>query len=112
MRFRALLLLLSALAFAPAPALAWSNHGLLTYWAFKDTPEVGQAPDVVVEPLDAFLRDQEQAVADLLAAQESWARANVPTYRGHARRSPGRRRSGARCGCAAEGVVGGVADRG
>ena len=80
MHFRLLLLALAALAFAPAPAFAWSNHGLLTYWAFKDTPEVGQAPDVVVEPLDAFLRDQEQAVADLLAAQESWARANVPTY--------------------------------
>ena len=39
------LALLGALAFSPAPALAWSNHGLLTYWAFKDTPEVGQAPD-------------------------------------------------------------------
>ncbi len=72
--------LLGALAFSPAPALAWSNHGLLTYWAFKDTPEVGQAPDVAAEPIDAFLRDQEQAVANLLDTQESWARANVPTY--------------------------------
>ena len=68
------------IAAAPAPAWCWSNHGLLTYWAFKDAPEVAGAPDVVVEPLDAFLRDQEQAVADLLAAQEVWARANAPTY--------------------------------
>lgn len=79
-RFRLCLAFVAALAFAPAPAFAWSNHGLLTYWGFRDMAEVAASPDVVAEPLDAFLRDQEQAVADLLQAQESWARANVPTY--------------------------------
>jgi len=79
-RVRIFIALVALAVGAPAPAWSWSNHALLTYWAFKDAPEVAAAPDVTVEPLDAFLRDQEQAIADLLQAQESWARANVPTY--------------------------------
>ena len=79
-RLRFLAVVVAALVLAPQTAWCWSNHGLLTYWAFKETPEVAAAPDVTAEPLDAFLRDQEQAVAELLAAQEIWARANVPTY--------------------------------
>ncbi|MCB1535040.1 MAG: hypothetical protein KDJ44_10025 [Rhodoblastus sp.] len=80
-RHRKVFALVAALLLgAPGPAFAWSNHGLLTYWTFKDTAEVAAAPDVQAEPLDAFLRDQEQAIANLLEAQEIWARANVPTY--------------------------------
>lgn len=76
---RALVLLAALLAFA-APAQAWNNHGLVAYWTFRAMPEVAQAPDAKVEPLDDFLRDQEPAIASLLDEQERWAREKLKPY--------------------------------
>ena len=81
MRLRPAFALVAALVCAaPAPAWSWSNHGLLTYWAFKGTAEVDQAPDVVVESFDDFLRANEQEVANALDGVEAWARAHVVNY--------------------------------
>lgn len=64
----------------PGSALGWSNHGLLTYWAFATMPEVANTKPVAVEPIEAFLRTQEPAIEALLAAQEDWARTNLSSY--------------------------------
>jgi hypothetical protein len=73
-------ILATCLLLLPSPALAWTNHGLATYWAFKAMPEVANAPTVKVEQLDVFLREQETALEALLDAQETWARANLAGY--------------------------------
>lgn len=62
------------------PALAWSNHSLVTYRAFETMPEVAQAAPVAAEPLEAFLKAQDAPIADLLARQEQWARTHMPQY--------------------------------
>ncbi|MDE2364841.1 MAG: hypothetical protein KGM42_19360 [Hyphomicrobiales bacterium] len=81
MRFKVLIfLLLGWPALGAGPARAWSNHGLVAYSVFRDMKEVASAPPVVVERLEDFLRTEEPAVADLLAAQEVWARTNIDAY--------------------------------
>lgn len=74
------LLLATWLTMATTPALAWSNHALVTYRAFEAMGTVANAAPVVAEPLEAFLKTQEGAIAELLASQETWARANMPHY--------------------------------
>jgi hypothetical protein len=61
-------------------ARAWSNHSVPAYRAFETWPEVASAAPVIVEPIEAFLSDQEPAIATLLAEQEMWARANLAAY--------------------------------
>jgi hypothetical protein len=61
-------------------ALAWSNHSFAAYRAFEKMPELANAQPVLVEPLEAFLKDQEKAVQDLLARQESWAQSQLDFY--------------------------------
>ena len=61
-------------------ALAWSNHSFAAYRAFEKMPEVVNAPAVMVEPLEAFLKDQEKAIQDLLTSQEDWARNQLDFY--------------------------------
>jgi hypothetical protein len=70
----------STLILLQPPAWAWSNHALPTYRAFETMPEVAQAATVMAEPLEVFLKAQEPAMAELLAGQETWARANMPHY--------------------------------
>lgn len=77
---RKILLFAASLALAHAGAWAWSNHTLPSYRAFETMPEVAQAAPVKAEPLEAFLKAQEQPIAQLLASQETWARANMPHY--------------------------------
>lgn len=74
------LLLAAALAAFALPVGAWSNHSLLSYRAFEAMPEVSSAAPVAAEPLEAFLKAQEPALAELLERQEQWARANMPQY--------------------------------
>jgi len=74
------LILATWLAIATTPAVAWSNHALVTYRAFDAMAEVAGAAPVAVEPLEVFLKAQEGAIAELLARQETWARANMPQY--------------------------------
>jgi hypothetical protein len=76
----ALAVFMGILSLVSGPASAWSNHGLATYWAFATMPEIANAKPVTVEPIEAFLREQEPAIEALLAAQEDWARANLSNY--------------------------------
>ncbi|MFB9268773.1 hypothetical protein ACFFWD_37640, partial [Bradyrhizobium erythrophlei] len=76
----ALAVFIGILSLVSGPAWGWSNHGLATYWAFATMPEVANAKPVTVEPIEAFLREQEPAIEALLAAQEDWARANLSNY--------------------------------
>lgn len=77
-------LLLAALSMAwPALATAWGNHTPMCYRAFELMPEVAAATAVQAEPLDAFLREQQAAIARTLDAQEAWAREHLA---GHAPR--------------------------
>lgn len=76
-------LLILALPLLPTLAFAWGNHSPMCYRAFERMPEVAQAQPVRAEPLVDFLRTQEPAIAQLLEAQEAWAREHLP---GHAPR--------------------------
>ena len=65
---------------ATGAAFAWSNHALLTWPALAAMPEVtGRAP-VPVESLAGFLAADPAGLAEVLRAEEAWARANVPAY--------------------------------
>lgn len=76
---RLLLAALLALCASPA-AWAWSNHALAAYRAYEVLPEVSQAAPVVVEPLEDFLAAQAAPIAQLLAAQDTWARQHIAHY--------------------------------
>ncbi len=76
----AALLLTACLATLSLPALAWSNHSLVSYRAFENMPEVAKAAPVAAESLEAFLKAQEAPIAGLLARQEQWARTHMPQY--------------------------------
>lgn len=75
---RASFLLLASLA--ATQAWAWGNHALASYRAFEKMPEVVSAPAVVAEPLEAFLKAEENTIEALLASHEAWARANLERY--------------------------------
>jgi hypothetical protein len=78
MRFLHPLLLL--LGLASTQVLAWGNHTLVSYRAFEKMPEVASASTVTVEPLEAFLRAEENTLEALLASQEAWALASLEAY--------------------------------
>ena len=61
-------------------ALAWSNHSYASYRVFETMPEVANAAPVAAEPLEAFLKAQEQAIASLLDRQELWAKEHLEVY--------------------------------
>jgi hypothetical protein len=72
--------LFAVLTLLAGEACAWSNHSFAAYRAFEVMPEITQAAPVRVEPLEAFLKDQEQAIEALLASQEVWASAQLEVY--------------------------------
>jgi len=71
-------LLLAGLA--ATHVLAWENHSLAAYRAFEKMPEVANASTVTVEPLESFLRAEENTLEALLASQEAWAISNLEKY--------------------------------
>lgn len=71
----AVLVLLAALA-----APAWEHHPLFTGPALSILPEVAKAAPVAAEPLEDFLLAVEAELAEVLAAEEAWARENLPLY--------------------------------
>jgi hypothetical protein len=77
---RLALMLAASIWLAAGNALAWSNHSFAAYRAFEKMPEVVNAQAVVAEPLEAFLKDQEKAIQDLLASHESWAQSHLDFY--------------------------------
>jgi hypothetical protein len=76
----ALFAAITGAALAASPALAWDDHSLLAREALKDLPEIIGFPEVAVEPLEVFLANEEEGLAKLLADNEAWAAATVPTY--------------------------------
>jgi len=68
------------LCLAASNALAWSNHTYAAYRAFEKMPEIASASPVAVEPLEAFLKDQEKSLETLLASQETWAQSHLEFY--------------------------------
>ncbi|MEI6735226.1 MAG: hypothetical protein WCK94_14700 [Comamonadaceae bacterium] len=77
---RLALTLVTLVSLAAGNALAWSNHSFAAYRAFEKMPEVANAPAATVEALEAFLKDQEKAIQDLLTSQERWAQGNLDFY--------------------------------
>jgi hypothetical protein len=76
--FHASVLMLATMA--ATQAMAWGNHALASYRAFEVMPEVASAAPVVVEPLESFLKAEENTIDALLASHEAWARANLDRY--------------------------------
>ena len=74
------LTLVTLVSLAAGNALAWSNHSFAAYRTFEQMPEVANAQPVLVEPLEAFLKDQEKALQDLLASHEGWAQSHLDFY--------------------------------
>jgi hypothetical protein len=74
------LILTCAFGLAAGNALAWSNHTYAAYRVFEKMPEVATAAPVTVEPLEAFLKTQEQSIEAFLTQQEVWAKANIEVY--------------------------------
>ena len=74
------LALCSLLTMVQTPVQAWSNHSFSSYRSFEKMPEIAQAAPVKAEPLEAFLKAEEKAIAVLLASQEEWAKANLAVY--------------------------------
>ena len=71
---------LMLLGLATTGVQAWENHALASYRAFEKMPEVANAPPATVEPLEAFLRSEENTIEALLASQEAWARSSLDKY--------------------------------
>ena len=65
---------------ATGAAFAWSNHALLTWAAVSALPEMTGRVPVRVESLAGFLAADPAGLAEVLRAEEAWARANVPAY--------------------------------
>ena len=61
-------------------ALAWSEHIYGTWQALAVMPAIRDAAPIKVESLNAFLAAEDAGLAALLAQDEQWARAHVPTY--------------------------------
>jgi hypothetical protein len=72
--------LVIAVAVIGHPAGAWSNHALGTWPALAAMPELRAVVPVKAERLETFLAAEAGAVAELLRAEEQWARQNVPSY--------------------------------
>lgn len=74
------LTLVGLLGLVTGNAQAWSNHTYAAYRAFEKMPEVANAAPVPVEPLEAFLKAQENSIEALLAIQETWAKSHLEVY--------------------------------
>jgi len=61
-------------------ASAWSNHALCTWAALSVMPELTGRPPVRVQSLASFLAADPAGLAEVLRAEEAWARAHVPAY--------------------------------
>lgn len=74
---RALVLLL---ILAAPQVFAWGNHSFAAYRVFENMPELANAAPVTAEPLEAFLKAEENTIEALLASQEAWAAAHLENY--------------------------------
>lgn len=53
---------------------------MVTYRALERMPELAPSVQVAAEPLEAFLKNGEKAIAELLATDEAWARQSLDVY--------------------------------
>ncbi len=67
------------LAGMPA-AMAWEHHPLITKPVVSTMPRVALALQAPARTLEDFLLAEEEGLAALLAAEEAWAKANLPWY--------------------------------
>ncbi|WP_034021727.1 phospholipase, partial [Pseudomonas aeruginosa] len=68
-------------AWVVSPSLwAWSNHTVGSYLALRELAAIREAPEVEVEPLEAFLAAERGGLAALLDEQEAYARAHIGNY--------------------------------
>jgi hypothetical protein len=72
--------LLVAASLATGAASAWSNHALCTWTALSVLPELTGRPPVRVASLASFVAADPAGLAEVLRAEEAWARANIPAY--------------------------------
>ncbi|MBF3107712.1 phospholipase, partial [Pseudomonas aeruginosa] len=72
-------LLLGAWVLSPS-LWAWSNHTVGSYLALRELAAIREAPEVEVEPLEAFLAAERGGLAALLDEQEAYARAHIGNY--------------------------------
>ena len=61
------------------PAWAWSDHVSLVWPLLRSEPELFNQT-VIVEPLEQFLRSEQQGITRTLAAVESWSVATIEHY--------------------------------
>jgi hypothetical protein len=78
MRTASYALIFAALTGCASSALAWSNHAMVSYRALERMPEL--SVQVTVEPLEAFLKNEDKAIEALLKDDEDWASKAVDTY--------------------------------
>lgn len=65
----------------PGPrAWAWENHALGTRVALASLPEFQGSDGVAVEPIEAFVRAEEEGLARLLQEEEAWAQQTLAGY--------------------------------
>jgi len=74
------LILIAIVVWPLGNAYSWSEHPLISYPVLRNIPQVAQAPDVEVRSLASFLMQEEQAIAQVLAAQEAHARQHIQAY--------------------------------
>lgn len=74
-----LLLSLTLICLAQTAA-AWDDHAMLSYRALEQLPQLGAHVSALAEPLDAFLKAQEQGIEKLLSDQEDWAEDSLRYY--------------------------------
>lgn len=75
-----LLFLLLISGIASSPVYAWSEHPLLARYALKGLPVWQHVDSVEVKSLQQFLLETDEALAQFLALNEKWARANLKHY--------------------------------
>lgn len=76
-RIFVILLLLISISTSVYP---WQHHPIFTKLVVETLPEVKNASSVPVEPLEQFLTEEGQSIAQVLANIESWAKENISMY--------------------------------
>jgi hypothetical protein len=73
-------LAVSVLLWPERSARAWENHTPGALRALERVPSLRDARAVRFEPFDSLLQAEQDGLTDLLAAEQTWALQNVPTW--------------------------------
>lgn len=81
MKYRHIVIIVTAAALSGSlRAGAWEHHPLITRHVVDTIPHISNADPVQAVSLQEFLLQEESGIADLLAREEAWARANLAWY--------------------------------